>query len=402
MFFLVAYGLLLVAYYAIMNPIFSTLPTTIFTVMSALAREHNAINLGQGFPDGEGPAHLRAIAAQALIDGPNQYPPSTGLPELRRAVAVHNQRFYDLGFDPDSEIIVTSGATEALADCLLAMLSPGDEAIVIEPAYDAYIPILRAVGATPRLVQLQPPHWRFDEDALRAAFNDRTRVILINSPMNPTGKVFSEYEMSVIAELLCQYHAYAICDEVYEHVVFDGRKHLPLMCLPGMGERCVRIGSAGKTFSMTGWKIGYISAPRPLAEVIARAHQFVTFTSVPALQKAVAVGLGSDMEYFNELAAGLQETRDLLTHGLNEIGFKVLPCDGTYFINADFRELDPDRDDMAFCRHITETAKVSAIPVSAFYEPGSPNIPRNLARFCFCKDAALLTEALARLRRHFA
>jgi aspartate/methionine/tyrosine aminotransferase len=385
-----------------MNPIFAQLPTTIFTVMSALAREHDAINLGQGFPDSNGPEHLRAIAAQALIDGPNQYPPSAGIPELRRAVAEHNQRFYDLRFDPDAEIIVTSGATEALADCLLAMLSPGAEAIVIEPAFDSYVPMIRAAGATPRLVQLQPPDWRFDEEALRGAFNERTRVLIVNTPMNPTGKVFTEYELSVIAELLYQYDAYAICDEVYEHLVFDGRTHLPLMCLPGMRERCVRIGSAGKTFSMTGWKIGYISAPRALAEVIARAHQFVTFTSVPALQKAVAVGLASESEYFSQLAADLQTARDLLRAGLEDIGFKVLPCHGTYFINADFSDLDKERDDMAFCRHITNVAKVAAIPVSVFYEPGNPHAPRTLARFCFCKDAAVLTEAVARLRRYFA
>ncbi len=384
-----------------MNPIFANLPTTIFTVMSSLAREHDAINLGQGFPDSNGPEYLRAIAAQALIDGPNQYPPSAGIPELRRAVAEHNQRFYDLRFDPDAEIIVTSGATEALVDCLLALLSPGDEAIVIEPAFDSYVPIIRAVGATPRLVQLQPPDWHMDEEALRAAFNERTRVLIINSPMNPTGKVFSEYELSVIAELLCQYNVHAICDEVYEHLVFDGRKHVPLMCLPGMRERCVRIGSAGKTFSMTGWKIGYISAPRVLAEVIARAHQFVTFTTVPALQKAVAVGLASEPEYFSRLAAELQIARDLLRAGLEDIGFKVLPCHGTYFINADYSDLDKERDDMEFCRHITAAAKVAAIPVSVFYETGNPGTPRNLARFCFCKDNAVLTEAVARLRRYF-
>lgn len=385
-----------------MNPVFSRLPTTIFTVMSALAREHEAINLGQGFPDSNGPDHLRAIAAQALIDGPNQYPPSTGIPELRRAVAEHNQRFYDLRFDPDAEIIVTSGATEALADCLLAMLSPGDEAIVMEPAFDSYVPVIRAAGATPRLIQLQPPDWRLDEDALRGAFNRRTRVLVVNSPMNPTGRVFTEYELSVMAELLCEYDAWAVCDEVYEHLVFDGQKHVPLMCLPGVRERCARIGSAGKTFSMTGWKIGYISAPRALAEVIARAHQFVTFTSIPALQKAVAVGLASEAGYFSKLAAGLQATRDLLRDGLEDIGFKVLPCQGTYFLNADFSALDGERDDMAFCRHITAAAGVAAIPVSAFYEPGNADVPRTLARFCFCKDAALLTEAVARLQRHFA
>jgi len=385
-----------------MNPVFASLPTTIFTTMSALAREHDAINLGQGFPDSNGPEQLRAIAAQALIDGPNQYPPSTGIPELRRAVAEHNRRYYGLRFDPDAEIIVTSGATEALADCLMALLAPGDEAIVIEPAFDSYVPMIRAIGATPRLVQLQPPEWRLDEEALRAAFNERTRVLLLNSPMNPTGKVFTGDELSVIAELLCAHDARAICDEVYEHLVFDGRVHQPLMCLPGMRDRCLRIGSAGKTFAMTGWKIGYISAPRALAEVIARVHQFVTFTSVPALQKAVAVGLGSEPAYYSRLATDLQSARDVLREGLEGIGFKVLPCHGTYFINADFSELDQQRDDLAFCRHITAAAKVAAIPVSVFYEPGNPSTPRHLARFCFCKDTAVLTEAVARLRRYFA
>lgn len=370
--------------------------------MSSLAREYDAINLGQGFPDKDGPEHLRAIAARALIDGPNQYPPSTGIPELRRAVAAHDQQFYDLRFDPDAEIIVTSGATEALADCLLALLAPGDEAIVFEPAFDSYVPMIRAAGAVPRFIRLHPPDWHFDEEALRRAFNDRTRVLVLNSPMNPTGKVFTEYELSVIGELLCEHDVRAICDEVYEHLVFDGRRHVPLMCLPGMRERCVRIGSAGKTFSMTGWKIGYVSAPRVLAEVIARVHQFVTFTSLPAVQKAVAAGLASDPAYFEGLAAELQHTRDLLAEGLAAVGFSVLPCHGTYFINADFSALDRDRDDAEFCRHITAAARVAAIPVSVFYEPGNPDTPRTLARFCFCKDPAVLEEAVARLRRHFS
>lgn len=384
------------------NPVFADLPTTIFTVMSALAREHGAINLGQGFPDGEGPDHIRAAAARALLEGPNQYPPMTGIPELRRAVADHNRRFYELEVDPDSEVIVTSGATEALADCLLALLRTGDEAIVIEPAYDAYAPLVQAAGATPRFVQLMPPDWHFDEDALRSAFNARTKLILINTPMNPTGKVFSEYELSVIAELVCEHDAYAVCDEVYEHLTFHGHHHVPLMTLPGMRERSVRIGSAGKTFALTGWKIGYITAPRDLAAVIAKTHQFVTFTSVPALQYAVAAGLGSDDAYFRKLAGDLQATRDLLSEGLEELGFDVLPCHGTYFVNADFSELDRERDDVAFCRHITVTAKVAAIPVSVFYTPNSPNVPRKLARFCFCKEPALLDEAIRRLRQTFS
>lgn len=384
------------------NPVFASLPTTIFTTMSALAREHGAINLGQGFPDGDGPANLRAIAAQALIDGPNQYPPSSGVPELRRAVAAHNQRFHDLRFDPDAEIIVTSGATEALADCLLGLLSPGDEAIVIEPAFDSYAPIIRAAGAVPRFVQLAPPDWQLDEEALNAAFNSRTRVLVLNSPMNPTGKVFSEYELSVIAELLCRHDVVAVCDEVYEHLVYDGHRHLPLMCLPDMRERCIRIGSAGKTFSMTGWKIGYVSAPRPLAEIVARTHQFITFASVPALQTAAAAGLGSAPEYFTQLAGDMESRRDVLRAGLEDVGFSVLPCHGTYFLTADFSKLAGATDDRAFCEDITRTAQVAAIPLSAFYDADGAGVPRTLVRFCFCKSPAVLTEAVARLRRRFA
>jgi len=384
------------------NPVFAKLPTTIFTVMSALARDHGAINLGQGFPDGEGPEHIRAAAARAIMAGPNQYPPSTGVPELRQAVADHDRRFYELDVDPGSEVIVTSGATEALADCLLALLVPGDEAVVIEPAYDAYAPLIEAAGAVPRFVQLKPPDWHFDEEALRAAFNERTKLILVNTPMNPTGKVFSEYELSVIAELLSEYDAYAVCDEVYEHLVFTGHHHVPLMTLPGMRERTVRIGSAGKTFSLTGWKIGYVTAPEGLAAVIAKTHQFITFTSVPALQYAVAEGLRSDDDYFHRLAHELQATRDLLSDGLKELGFEVLPCHGTYFVNADFRALDARRDDLEFCRYLTMEARVAAIPMSAFYRPDAPDRPAHLIRFCFCKDPALLREALDRLRNCFS
>jgi len=383
------------------NPVFSELPTTIFTVMSALAREHGAVNLGQGFPDSNGPEHVRRAAAEAILSGPNQYPPSTGTPELRAAVAAHNRRFYGLEVDPESEVIVTSGATEALADCLLALLRPGDEAILIEPAYDAYAPLVRAAGGIPRFVQLRPPAWQFDEADLRAAFNPRTKLILLNSPMNPTGKVFDAEELRLLAELVIEHDVYAVCDEVYEHLTFGERGHVPLMTLPGMRERCVRIGSAGKTFSLTGWKIGYVTAPRELAAVIAKTHQFVTFTSAPALQHAVAIGLASDTAYFRDLAAEMERNRDLLGAGLARAGFRVLPCDGTYFVNADFGALDAARDDMEFCRNLAVAAKVAAIPVSAFYDARSPDVPRKLARFCFCKETALLEEAVARMVRYF-
>lgn len=384
------------------NPVFDGLPTTIFTVMSALAREQGAVNLGQGFPDSNGPEHVRRAAAEAILAGPNQYPPSAGIAELRAAVAAHNLRFYGLEVDPEHEVIVTSGATEALADCLFALLEPGDEAVLIEPAYDAYAPLVRAAGATPRYVQLHPPDWGFDEGSLRAAFTARTKLVVLNSPMNPTGKVFNTEELSLLAGLLAEHDAFAVCDEVYEHLTFDGYRHVPLMTLPGMRERCVRIGSGGKTFSLTGWKIGYVTAARRLASVIAKTHQFVTFTSAPALQHAVAVGLGSPDDYFADLAADMQSNRDLLAKGLREAGFSVLPCHGTYFINADFAALDARRDDMEFCVNLAGTAKVAAIPVSAFYDPGSKNVPRKLARFCFCKNRESLEEAIARLKRCFA
>ena len=384
-----------------LNPVFAELPVTIFTVMSRLATEHGAINLGQGFPDSEGPEAIRRAAADALLAGPNQYPPSMGMPDLRRAVAEHNLRFHELEVDPETEVIVTSGATEALADCLLALLRPGDEAIVFEPAYDSYAPIIRAAGATPRFVPLRPPDWRIDTELLQGAFNEQTRVVIVNSPMNPTGKVFSELELSQIAELMCEHDVIAVCDEVYEHLVFDGRSHVPLMSLPGMRERCVRIGSAGKTFSLTGWKIGYISADRALAEVIAKAHQFITFTSVPALQTAVAQGLRSPASYFTGLARDMERRRDLLVEGLEDVGFAPLPCHGTYFVTADFRGLDAHADDAAFCRRLTVEAGVAAIPVSAFYQPAGPAVPHHLVRFCFCKETALLEEALRRIRAWF-
>ncbi len=382
-----------------MNPVFADLPMTIFTVMSDLANEHDAINLGQGFPDDDGPESIRRSAAQAIMDGPNQYPSTRGTPELRRAVAAHDKRFYDLDVDWRSEVIVTSGATEALAACLFSVVQDGDEVVILEPSYDSYAPVVRAAGGVPRFVQLQPPDWHVDEETLEAAFNDRTRAIIVNSPMNPTGKVFTELELSFIAELCCRYDVYAVCDEVYEHLVFDHYTHIPLLALPGMRERCMRIGSAGKTFSLTGWKIGHVTADRSIADTVARAHQFLTFTTVPALQVAVAAGLDGEDEYFYQLAAGMQSRRDRLAEGLKGIGFRVLPCHGTYFLGVDFSPLDEGSGAMEFCRGITVGAGVAAIPMSAFYNDGGPGIPQNLIRFCFCKKRETLDEAVSRLAR---
>lgn len=380
------------------NSLLDELGTTIFTVMSALAVQHQSINLGQGFPDTDGPADILQAAADALFDGRNQYPPMPGLPELRQAVATHNRRFYGLDVHP-AEVVVTSGATEAITACLAALLNPGDEVVLIEPLYDTYLPVVRLLGAVPRLVRLSPPDWHLPRAELAAAFGPRTKAILLNTPMNPTGKVFTATELAAIADLLVRHDAYAICDEVYEHLTFDGWRHIPLMTLPGLRDRVMRIGSAGKTFSLTGWKVGYITAPEALAGVVARAHQNLTFTTPPNLQRAVALGLAKDASYFHSLATDLQARRDQLSAGLTALGMSVLPTGGSYFITADFRPLGFNGDDMEFCRHITEHAGVTAVPVTAFYD--GPEPPRHYARFAFCKRESVLDEAVSRLRGHF-
>ncbi len=382
------------------NALLSATGTTIFTVMSALATEHGAINLGQGFPDYDGPEDVIEAAAAALKDGRNQYPPMAGVPELRQAVAAHNRRFYGLEVDPGSEVIVTSGATEAITACLMAVLNPGDECVLIEPLYDTYLPVVKLLGAIPRLVRLTPPDWALPRAELAAAFGPKTKAILLNSPMNPTGKVFDAEELEFIAGLVRLHDAYAICDEVYEHLIFDGTRHTPLMTLPGMRERCMRVGSAGKTFSLTGWKIGYITCDRGLAPNVTKAHQNLTFTTPPNLQRGVAVGLAKTDAYFQGLSTHLQAKRDLLGAGLAALGFGVLETRGSYFITADFRPLGFAGDDVAFCRALTVEAKVTAIPVTAFY--ASADAPNHYARFAFCKNEALLTEALGRIGRWLA
>ncbi|HLI13010.1 MAG TPA: aminotransferase [Alphaproteobacteria bacterium] len=379
------------------NSILAGYGTSVFEVMSRLAIQHRTINLGQGFPDGNGPADVRAKAAEFLEDRPNQYPPMLGVPELRQAVAQHAKRFYGLGVDWEREVMVASGATEVLANCLFGLIEPGDEVVLFEPLYDSYLPIVRRAGGVPRLVRLAPPRWELSREELAAAFSEKTKLILLNSPMNPAAKLFSRAELAIIAELLERYDAYAVCDEVYEHLVFDGQKHIPLMTLPGMRERCLRIGSAGKTFALTGWKVGYVTAPPALLQPVAKSHQFVTFTTPPNLQRAVAYGLGKGDDYFRGLAGELERKRDFFAAGLREIGFDVLACQGTYFITADFRPLGFEGGDIEFCRHITTEAGVTAIPVSAFYQEDGP---RHFVRFAFCKEDAVLTEALARLRRH--
>jgi N-succinyldiaminopimelate aminotransferase len=375
------------------NPVFAELGTTIFTIMSALAVKHEAINLGQGFPDEDGPEAIREAAAQALRNGPNQYPPMQGILELRRAIAEHSRRFYHLEFDPASEVLVTSGATEALGDCIMGLVAPGDEAVVIEPCYDSYRPMLSAMGAKIKAIRLAPPDFRLTEAALAAAFSQKTKVVLVNSPLNPLGRVLDRSELERLAKYLTRYDVYAICDEVYEHLVFDGRSHVPLMTLPGMRERCVRVGSAGKMFSLTGWKIGWVCGPVELVEVITKAHQFNTFTTSPALQLGVAQGLRTQLDFAVANTRAFEARRDQIAQTLKGAGFHVLGSEGTYFITASIRNISNEQD-FDFCRRMAAEARVAAIPLSVFY---SSDPPTDLVRFAFCKTADTISEAGSRL-----
>jgi len=388
------------------NRVFASYDTTVFEVYSRLAREHQAVNLGQGFPDQPGPPDLLQRAAEALLSGSNQYPPMLGIPALRQAVAAHERRFYGLEIDWETEVMVTSGATEALAACLFGLLNPSDEAVLIEPMYDSYLPVIRAAGAEARFVPLTPPDWHLDAETLAAAFTPRTRVIVLNNPLNPAGKAFTPSELALVAEAAQRHDCTVICDEVYEHLTFDGRRHTPLMAMPGMRDRCLKIGSAGKTFSVTGWKVGLVTGAPDLLQPAIRAHQFLTFTTPPNLQEAVAYGLGKPDAYFDDLAQEQQGKRNRLAAGLRGLGFAVLPATGTYFLVANFTPLADTLDcpspregrrDDAVCRRLVTEAGVCTIPLSAFYASGSA--PDTLIRFCFCKQDAVLDEAVARLER---
>ena len=380
------------------NPIFAGLPISIFQHMTMLALQHEALNLGQGFPDQDGPESLRAVAARQLMDGPNQYPPSKGLLVLRQAVAAHAAKFYGLTYDPEDEVLITSGGTEAIAAALMAMAGRGDEVVMIEPTYDSYRPMAEGAGAVVKTVKLEPPGWRLKEEALRAAISPKTRVILINSPHNPAGRVFSREELEALARVVSGTDIAVICDEVYEHMVFEGATHIPLASLPGMRERCVRIGSAGKIFSLTGWKVGWVTGPRELVAVVAKAHQFITFATSPALQTGVAYGLIHAMDFPMALTARLQKNRDLLAAGLTKLGFDVQPCEGTYFLTAGIAKLT-DEKDFVFCERLTREAGVALIPLSSFFKSGTPD---SFVRFAFCKQQALIEQSLARLEKYFA
>ena len=376
-----------------MNPLYAAMKTSIFEELSLLARETGAINLGQGFPDGNGPEDVRRAAAAALIDGPNQYPPMLGLPALRQAVATHYRRFQGLEAAPD-EVLVTSGATEAIAASLLALISPGDEVLIFQPAYDAYAPLVRRAGGVPRFVTLRPPGWRLVEADIAAAISPKTRLVLFNDPLNPAGRAFDAAEVAMLARLCTTHDLIAICDEVWEHVLFDGRAHIPLISLPGMRGRTVKIGSAGKIFSLTGWKVGFVIAAPELMAAIAKAHQFLTFTTAPNLQAGVAYGLAKDDLYFAAMRGGYQRSRDRLATALAAGGFRVLPSEATYFLCIDLVGSDIQEPDRDFCLRMVREAGVASIPVSAFYEEDPV---RSVVRLCFAKQDPVIDEAARRL-----
>ncbi|MBN9048113.1 MAG: aminotransferase [Rhizobiales bacterium] len=377
-----------------MNPIFAGLPVSVFEVMSGLARDHAAVNLGQGFPDDPGPEDVRRKAAEAVVSGWNQYPPMLGLPELRQAVAAHYQHWQNLTLDPDREIMITSGATEALAGALMALIEPGDEVVLFQPLYDAYLPLVQRAGGVPKFVRLEPPHWRFTDEMLERAFSPKTKVVLFNNPLNPTGTVYAREDLERLAAFCQRYDAIAVCDEVWEHVIFDGRAHLPLIAIDGMRERCVKVGSAGKIFSLTGWKVGFVCAAPQVLRVLAKAHQYITFTTPPNLQVAVAYGLAKADDYFTTMRADFQRSRDRFADGLRTLGFPTLDAQGTYFLNVDLAPLGLNQDDETFCKRLVTEHKVAAIPVSAFY---ADDPIRSVVRFCFAKRDATLDAALEKL-----
>ncbi|MBL8548633.1 MAG: aminotransferase [Hyphomonadaceae bacterium] len=384
-----------------MNRLFADLPLTIFDLMSGLARDTGAINLGQGFPEDDGPLQLREAAARALVEQSNQYPPMMGLAALREAVAEHYRRLQGLDLDWKSEVMVTSGATEALAASILAVVEPGDEVVLVEPMYDAYKPLVERAGGVPKFVRLEAPEWRIPESALNAAFSAKTKAIVINSPNNPSSSLIEREDLEKIARACIARDAIAICDEVWEHVVFDGKQHEPLIALPEMRERTIKIGSAGKMFSMTGWKVGFVCAAPKILQVVAKAHQFLTFTTPPNLQAAAAFGLAKPESFFQAMRDDLQRSRDRLAAGLTQEGFVVTPSAGTYFLSIDLARSGISLPDREFSLRAVKEHGVASIPLSAFYA-APPS--QQLVRLCFAKRDDTLDrgiERLAKARRAF-
>ncbi len=367
--------------------------TTIFAEMSALAERTQAVNLGQGFPDTDGPTEVSEAAVKAIRDGHNQYPPGPGIPSLRTAVAEHRARFRNQEFDPDSEVLITAGATEALAASLLALTGPGDEVVTFEPYYDSYAAGIAMSGARRKVVTLNAPDFSFDTERLAAAFTPRTKVVLLNSPHNPTGKVFNREELTEIARLCVEHDVIAVTDEVYEHLVFDG-EHIPLATLPGMKERTVTVSSAGKIFSFTGWKIGWACGPAELISAVRTAKQFLTFVSGGPFQHAVAVGLRLGDDFFDGYNAEMRAKRDRLCEGLTAAGFDVLVPQGTYFATCDITSLG-GTDGVEFCLALPERCGVVAVPSQVFFDDESAG--SSLVRFAFCKRDDVLDEAVRRL-----
>jgi N-succinyldiaminopimelate aminotransferase len=373
------------------------LGTTVFAEMSALATRLGAVNLGQGFPDTDGPAEVLAAAARAVLtgaDGANQYPPGMGIASLRRAVAAHQRYWYGIELDPDSEVLVTTGATEAIAAAVLALVEPGDDVVALEPYYDSYAACIQLAGGRRRPVTLRAPDFRLDVDALRAAVTPRTHLLLLNSPHNPTGTVLDAAELAAVAEVAVEHDLLVVSDEVYEHLTFDGTTHVPIATLPGMRERTLTVGSAGKSYAVTGWKIGWATGPAGIVAATRTAKQFLTYVSGGPLQPAVTVALGLPDSYLTGLAADLQRKRDLLCAGLAELGFGVCVPQGTYFVTTDVRPLGWD-DGMTFCRQLPARCGVVAIPHQVFYDDVEAGRP--LVRWAFCKREEVLREALDRL-----
>ncbi len=372
--------------------------TTIFAEMSALAVATGAVNLGQGFPEGPGPELLRRVAVAAIEEGDNQYPPGPGVPDLLDAVAEHQEAEYGLVYDPGSEVLVTAGATEAVAAAVIGLCEPGDEVLMLEPSYDSYAPVVAMAGAVqvPVRVSCHGDRWELPAGALEAAVTDRSRLLLLNSPHNPSGKVLNQAELNEVADVCRRHDLVAVTDEVYEHLVFDGRRHMPLATFEGMRERTVTVSSAGKSFSVTGWKVGWACAPPDLLAGVRAAKQFLTYVTPAPLQRAAAAGLRATHELVDPLVEELQDNRDLLAKGLAEVGFPVTSAEGTYFLSVDISELTDD-DAGTFCRELPYRCGVVAVPCSVFY--ADPEAGRHRVRFAFCKRRAAIEEAVERLGR---